>query len=500
MNYKKNNNIPLVVIFGRANVGKSTLFNTLIEKKQALVTDIPGTTRDSNLGIVEWQRQEFNLVDTGGILDIKCLTSKSAKTDDIETKVQLQARQYLAQADLILFLIDNKSGLLFQDKQLALFLKKNVDQNKILLVANKVDNPNQQFKTAEFFKLGLGQPHAISASSGSGTGDLLDIITDKLSQAGLSNTTKEEEKEEEEEEYDDDAKKETDTEEEEKEEKKETKKDIIKICIIGKPNVGKSSLLNSILGYERVIVSPIPHTTREPQDTEIIYQDKKIKLIDTAGISKRGTKTKGLEKYGIEKSLGILGKVDIALLVLDINEEITRQDSKIVAEILDRRKSLIFIANKWDKIEDRDSKKYIEYIYTNLPFAQFVPIQFTSALTGEKVQKVLDVILQIAEERKLLLSDSQLDKFLARIVKIHKPAKGKGVKHPRIYELTQFSANPPKFELRIGIKDNLHFSYVRFIENRLREKFGFSGTPISIKINKGREESIKSVKSVKSKV
>lgn len=490
MNYKNNNNLPLVVIFGRANVGKSTLFNTLIEKKQALVTDIPGTTRDSNLGIVEWQRQKFNLVDTGGILDIKCLASKSSKTNDIETKVQLQARQYLAQADLILFLIDNKSGLLLQDKQLALFLKKTTNQKNILLVANKVDNPNQQFKTAEFFKLGLGHPQAISASSGSGTGDLLDIITNKFSLAKLNNKTEEDDEEKEEEEgagYDDN----NDDEEEEKnkEEKneKEKKKDLVKICIIGKPNVGKSSLLNSILGYERVIVSPIPHTTREPQDTEISYQGKLIKLIDTAGISKRGTKTKGLEKYGIEKSLGILNKADIALLILDINEEITRQDAKIVAEILDRRKSLIFIANKWDKIEERDSEKYIDYIYTNLPFAQFAPIQFTSALTGEKVQKVLDVILQIAEERKLLLSDSQLDKFLARIVKIHKPAKGKGVKHPRIYELTQISANPPKFELRIGIKDDLHFSYVRFIENRLREKFGFSGTPISIKINKGRE-------------
>ncbi|MBU0879395.1 MAG: ribosome biogenesis GTPase Der [Patescibacteria group bacterium] len=483
MNYKNNNNLPLVVIFGRANVGKSTLFNTLIEKKQALVTDIPGTTRDSNLGIVEWQRQKFNLVDTGGILDIKCLTSKSSKTDDIETKVQLQARQYLAQADLILFLIDNKSGLLLQDKQLALFLKKTTNQKNILLVANKVDNPNQQFKTAEFFKLGLGQPQAISASSGSGTGDLLDIITNKFSLTKLSNKIDDDDKEEVENEDEDN----NNNDEDEEKNKEEKKKDLIKICIIGKPNVGKSSLLNSILGYERVIVSPIPHTTREPQDTEISYQGKLIKLIDTAGISKRGTKTKGLEKYGIEKSLGILGKADIALLVLDINEEITRQDAKIVAEILDRRKSLIFIANKWDKIEERDSEKYIDYIYTNLPFAQFVPIQFTSALTGEKVQKVLDVILQIAEERKLLLSDSQLDKFLARIVKIHKPAKGKGVKHPRIYELTQISANPPKFELRIGIKDNLHFSYVRFIENRLREKFGFSGTPISIKINKGRE-------------
>ncbi len=459
MNYKNDNNLPIVVIFGRPNVGKSMLFNTLVEKKQALVTDIPGTTRDSNLGIVSWQNQEFNLVDTGGILDIKCLTNKSTKTDDIEIKVQSQARQYLLQADLILFLTDNKSGLLFQDKQLALFLKKTVDQNKIILVANKVDNFNQQFKTAIFFKLGIGAPQAISAISGRGTGDLLDIITDKLVSRKLNNKIA----------------------------IKEEKKDIIKICVIGKPNVGKSSLLNSILGYERVIVSPIPHTTREPQDTEISYQEESIRLIDTAGISRKGAKTKGLEKHGIAKSLAILNKADISLLILDINEDITCQDAKLVEEILDRQKSLIIIANKWDLIKEKDSKKYIDYIYSNLPFAKFAPIQFTSALTGEKVQKILDLVLQISKERKISLSDSQLDKFLSRIVKIHKPAKGKGVKHPRIYEFKQTSVNPPKFELRIGIKDNLHFSYLRFIENRLREKFGFKGVPIFIKMNKGRE-------------
>lgn len=471
MSYKKNNNLPLVVIFGRTNVGKSTLFNALVEKRQALVSDIPGTTRDSNLGIVGWQSQEFNLVDTGGILDLKYLTTprqnlllgdSEAKINDIEIKVQSQARQYLSQADLILFLVDNKSGLLLQDKQLALFLKKNVDQNKIILVANKMDNPSQQFKTAEFFKLGMGQPQAISASSGSGTGDLLDIVIKKLkfkkTQTTLTNLTKIE--------------------------------NVINICIIGKPNVGKSSLLNSILGYERVIASPIPHTTREPQDTEIIYKEETIKLIDTAGISRKSAKTsfsKGLEKYGIEKSLAILNKADVALLILDINENITSQDSRLVKEIMDNKKSLIIIANKWDLIEERDTKKYIEYIYDNIPFAQFAPIQFTSALTGEKIQKVLDVILQISKERKLLLSDSQCDKFLARIVKIHKPSKGKGVNHPHIYEFKQVSANPPKFELRIGVKDDLHFSYLRFMENRLREKFGFLGTPISIRVIKGRE-------------
>ncbi len=245
-------------------------------------------------------------------------------------------------------------------------------------------------------------------------------------------------------------------------------------------------MLNAILGYQRVIVSPIPHTTREPQDTDITYKSQSIKLIDTAGISKKGAKTKGLEKFGIQKSLAALKKSDIALLVIDISQDITHQDAKLVEEIFERKKSLIFIANKWDKVPEKNTKQYTNYIYGKLPFAQFAPIQFTSALTGEKTKKILDLILEINQQRQLQLSDSQLSHFLKRIVKIHKPAKGKGTKHPRIYELKQIATNPPKFEIRIGVKDNLHFSYIRFIENRLREKYGFLGTPITIKITKGR--------------
>ncbi|MCK4553607.1 50S ribosome-binding GTPase, partial [Candidatus Parcubacteria bacterium] len=261
----------------------------------------------------------------------------------------------------------------------------------------------------------------------------------------------------------------------------------VSVCIIGKPNVGKSSLLNAILGYQRVIVSPTPHTTREPQDTDISYKDHNIKLIDTAGISKKGAKTKGLEKFGIQKSLAALKKSDIALLIIDISQDITHQDAKLVEEIIDRKKSLILIANKWDLIKERNTKQYTNYIYGKLPFAQFAPIQFTSALTGEKTGKVLDLAIEMYEQRQKQLSNSQLSHFLNRIVKIHKPAKGKGTKHPRIYELTQIKTNPPKFEIRIGVKDNLHFSYIRFIENRLREKYGFLGTPITIKITKGRD-------------
>lgn len=451
--------LPLVVIFGRTNVGKSTLFNCLIEKQQALVSKIEGTTRDSNIGQVSWRNKTFQLIDTGGIIDLKYLTGKKRKTGDIEAKVQMQARDYLQRADLILFLVDNKTGLLPQDKQMVLLLKKILpDTKKILLVANKVDGIKQHPKTAEFYKLSLGEPIPVSAANGSGTGDLLDIIVKKIKNKSPDNI-------------------------------RYPISDIrypISVCIIGKPNVGKSSLLNAILGYQRVIVSPIPHTTREPQDTDITYKSQSIKLIDTAGISKKGAKTKGLEKFGIQKSLAALKKSDIALLVIDISQDITHQDAKLVEEIFERKKSLIFIANKWDKVPEKNTKQYTNYIYGKLPFAQFAPIQFTSALTGEKTKKILDLILEINQQRQLQLSDSQLSHFLKRIVKIHKPAKGKGTKHPRIYELKQIATNPPKFEIRIGVKDNLHFSYIRFIENRLREKYGFLGTPITIKITKGR--------------
>ncbi len=466
--------LPLVVIFGRANVGKSTLFNRLTEKKQALVSDIEGTTRDSNIGQVGWRGKTFELIDTGGITDLKLLSAlgklkKKAEETTIDEKVQRQARAYLSRADLILFLTDSKTGLLPQDRQMALFLKKTLPKkNNVILVANKADSLKQRLKIADFYQLSFGEPIPVSAATGAGTGDLLDVIVKKIPVARKTSRAKEH------------------IDEEINLKSKIQNLKSINVCIIGKPNVGKSSLLNSILGWERVIVSPAPHTTREPQDTDIIYKNRDIKLIDTAGISKKAAKKTGLEKFGIAKTLAVLSRADVALLILDISEEITRQDAELIKEITDLKKSFIITANKWDKAPERDTKKYTNYIYGKLPFARYAPIQFVSALTGEKTNKILDLVLKIAEQRQLRLGDSQLDKFLSKIVKIHRPAKGKGVKHPRIYEFKQTKSGPPEFELRIGVHEDLHFSYLRFIENRLREKFGFSGTPITIRVAKGR--------------
>jgi len=464
--YINTNLLPLIVIFGRTNVGKSTLFNCLAEKKQALVSNIEGATRDSNISQISWRGETLKLVDTGGIMDLKHLIGKKKKVEDIEAKVQQQARDYLTRADLILLLVDSKAGLLPQDKQMAMVLKKNPGlKKKTMLVANKVDNPKQRSEIAEFNKLALGEPIPISAANGSGTGDLLDIIVNKLKSATPDKIP--------------------DSRLPARLEGCQIP-DSINVSIIGKPNVGKSSLLNSLLGYERVIVSETPHTTREPQNTNIIYKDNNITLIDTAGISKKGRKTKGLEKYGITKSLGALKRSAIALLILDISKNITHQDLKLVEEIVDRKVSFIIIANKWDLIPEKDAKKYKEYIYGKMPFATWAPIHFASALTGSKINKILDLIIELIQARKIKLGDSQLNKFLVKIVKIHPPAKGKGTKRPRIYELKQIKTDPPKFELRIGVKDSLHFSYVRFVENRLREKYGFLGTPITMKVTKNK--------------
>ena len=456
---EKKNNLPLVALCGRTNVGKSTLFNCLTEKRQALISNIAGTTRDSNLGIVEWNNSAFEIVDTAGIIDWQYLLAKKPLTKDIETQTQKQALFYLNQADLILFLVDAKTGLLPEDKEIAQALKKNPHYNKkVLLVANKVDNFRSVSETAQFNQLGLGEPIPVSATSSMGTGDLLDLVISKIDQPKKNKYLQ----------------------------KEKTDNDI-NVCIVGKPNVGKSSLLNSILGYERVIVSPEAHTTREPQNTHLFFKDKQITLVDTAGISKQGSKSKGLEKPGILKSLKSLNKADITLLVIDISQPLTRQDAKIVQEIVDRQKSLIFVANKWDLVEKRNTKNWEEIIYDKLPFATWAPIQFLSAKTGEKVNKILDLILKIAAERQLQLSDSQCNKFLNYIVKIHKPAKGKGLKAPRIYKLTQTKYNPPAFSVQIGPNDNLHFSYLRFMENRLREKYGFTGTPIQMSVTKERK-------------
>ncbi|HNV12468.1 MAG TPA: ribosome biogenesis GTPase Der [bacterium] len=461
-----NKNIPLVAIIGRTNVGKSTLFNRLIEQNQALVSPIENTTRDFNINEINWRGFDFQILDTAGVADSLALKRKmdieESGVKRIEQKVQKQVYDLIKKADLLIFVVDNKSGLLVEDKNIANFLKKRDYHKKTLLVGNKVDNFKQVGDLSEFSKLSLNEPLAISALTGSGTGDLLDLIVKNLSKFKKQ-------------------------ENEEKKNKDLLASDKINLCIIGKPNVGKSSLLNSLLGYERVIVSEVPHTTREPQNTEINYQGRTINIIDTAGISKKGTKSDGLEKYGIIKSLKVLKSADIILLVIDINDEITKQDAKIVEQIVEEGKSFIIVANKWDLIEDRNTKYWTRKINGHFPFIMWAPIVFVSALKGEKTNKIFDLVLKIDESRRTKIIDAVLSNFLNKMIKKHKPTKGRGVRHPRVYSIRQTWVNPPKFEIRIGSQEDLHDSYLRFLENRLRENFDFFGTPVKVSIRKNKK-------------
>ncbi len=472
--------LPLVVIFGRTNVGKSTLFNCLTESRRALTSEIAGTTRDANRAVVNWRGRDFELCDTGGIIDLgrfegrqKKFTLRAENENEIQAKIEEQAKKILAGADLILFLVDNKIGLTADDRRMIGAVRRMMPakQKRLLLVANKVDSRSQAARSKVFLGLGLGAPALVSAATGSGTGDLLDLILEKLSGKKAANLGKPAE----------DATREPEAAPE------------IKILIVGKPNVGKSSLLNKILGEERVIVSPIPHTTREPQDALITYRGKHYRLIDSAGISRSGQQkvfkdkqSDRLIKYGIAKTLGRLHEADLAILVIDASQPLTHQDAHIADEIVSSGRGLLIAANKWDLVADQDAKKFANYLYGKLPFIAWAPIQATSALTGAKVDKLLALAEKINDQSAISLADKEAENFLKKMVKLHKPAKGKGVKHPRLYEFKQVAVRPPRFSVRIGAKDDLHFSYLRFMMNRLRDKYGFIGTPIFIEVEKNK--------------
>ncbi len=463
MNKKK---LPIVVIFGRTNVGKSTLFNRLAEKNKALISEVEGTTRDSNIALANWQGKIFQLVDLAGW---EKSPDKTKDQEDIEKSLKKQAEFYLKKADLILFVVDNRAGLLSQDLDLARYIKKeNKLKNKTIVVSNKMDNYKYLSESAQFNKLGLSEPTPISSVTGSGTGDLLDKIVDIINAP-------------------------------EEDELPEIKEADIKVSIIGQPNIGKSSLLNKILGYERVAVSDTPHTTREPQDTAINYKNKKITLVDTAGINKKFKKLDDLGKGSISKSLTAMRRSEVVLLVIDINEKLTKQDSKLVEEIIENQKSLIIIANKWDLVENKNIKDQTAKIYRHLPFITWAPIIFISCnpkkneiikankIEGEeknedsiskKIYSLLELILKVDSQRKQKLETQQLHDFLLNIVKVHKPTKGKGYKRPHIKTIRQREVGPPVFEITIGPNDTLNPTYLRFIENQLRKFFGFIGTPI----------------------
>ena len=448
------NNLPTIVLIGRANVGKSTFFNTLLEYNKALVSNISGTTRTNNEGKAVWRGKEINIIDTGGV--------DNDENEFFANEIIEQATRALDNSDIIVMLVDAKSPLLPQEKELAKKIKSKYSNKKIFLLANKADSNNDIMNLDQsYYQLGLGEPILISATNGKGVGDFLDILYKEFNK--LSKRPK------------------------------KIKEEIIttKVCLIGKPNVGKSSIFNKLIGEDKVIVSDIAHTTREPFDTDIEYdyegKKHKITFIDTAGIRRKAKVDGYLERTGIQRSIETIVHSDIILLILDGSETISSQDMQLGGLIEKKSKSVIIIVNKWDLTEDNGDayrNEVKQMVYSHFPHLDFSPILFISGKTGYRTQQIFPTILKTIEARKTQITENALSKFIARITKTHKPSRGKGTKQPKILGFKQIGVEPPIFKLFIKYHTSLHRSYVNFIENKLREKFNFLGTPIVIKLSK----------------
>lgn len=443
-------NLPIVALVGRVNVGKSSLFNKIIEENLALVSGIPGTTRTRNIAIATWRGKQFRLVDTGGL----------TFSDDVplEEDIIKQTELALREADVVVFVTDIQTGLLPQEQELAKRLRAKTKNTPILFIANKADNISMHSGIYEkdWLKLGLGAPLPVSALSGSNLGDLLDAIYGALSKS-------------------------------KRRPKKVKETTPIKVAIMGKPNVGKSSLFNKLIGEERVIVNPMAHTTREPHDILVENGDDLIQFVDTAGIRRKAKVSGELERIGIQKSIATVNRCDIVLLILDATEPITDQDQQLAGLLREHTRSVIIVVNKWDQAEDNSDEFRNEVkksIYSSFPHLSFAPIVFTSAKTEYRVHQIFPLIKQAWEGRQIVLSEEVLKDFLKRTTKKHLPTRGQGVRHPRILAITQLGYNPPMFEMTIKSNTSVHISYVHFVSNRLREEFGFFAAPIVMKLTK----------------
>ena len=429
---------PLVSIVGRPNVGKSTLFNRLVRQPLAIVSDVPGTTRDRVIATISWKDSSVTLVDTGGL--------EVLPDSDMWSKVKRQVELALESADVIVFLTDVVDGVTPSDREIAHMLRQN--GKPLILGVNKVDNTKREQDATEFYSLGLGDPIAISAHHNLGIGDLLDKLDDILQ--GASQTD----------EHDDDQS--------------------IKMAILGRPNVGKSQLLNAILGDERSIVSDIPGTTRDAIDTIISVDGRPVTLIDTAGVRHRGRIDVGIEKYSVLRSLRSIERADVCLLVIDASEPVTSQDMHIAGYILDAYKGMVVIINKWDLVEgDITVSEAAGDLRRKLKFMPYVPVCFTSALFGTGVQAVVSKAMDVYNEGAKVVPKQDLDSALVSALASHMPPS-KGGKLLRIYRISQRGTNPPTFVLPVNDPALVHFSYKRYLENRLRSVFGFLGNPINL--------------------
>src|SRR5512147_1510565 len=452
---------PIVALVGRPNVGKSTLFNRLVGERLAIVDDTPGTTRDRLFGEAEWNGRSFAIVDTGGIDPThggkKPLSIDSA---DFIDEIREQAQVAIQEADAVIFVSDGEAGVTEPDREVADILRRS--QKKlpdgsfwppIFVVVNKAESSERRDEAPQFYELGLGEPYPVSAVHGTGTGDLLDALV-----ASFPEQIEEEED------------------------------DSIKIAIVGKPNAGKSSLLNKLVGEERAIVSPIPGTTRDATDTKINVDDLEVTLIDTAGIRKRGKIEHGVEQYSVLRSFKAIERADVALLLIDATTGITSQDAHIAGFILDEWKSCVVVVNKWDLVEKTQSsmEEYTRKIRADLNFMDYVPLLFISAKTGQRVDQVLPMALRVQEERLARLTTSKINEVIHKAQDAH-PHPSHAGRQLKMFYGTQVRSDPPTFMIYVNDPKLMHFSYLRYLENQIRAEYGFLGAPIRI-VTKGRRD------------
>jgi len=438
---------PLVALVGRPNVGKSTLFNRLVEERKAITEDIPGTTRDRIYADTEWNGILFTVIDTGGlILD---------DTDDMTSQVRHQAFIAIEEADVVVFMCDVLDGMTAEDQSIADILRRT--DKPVILAVNKADNPARRLHAFEFYALGIGEPYVISALHGTGTGDLLDVIVSSF---------KPEVKKGEEEEI-----------------------EATRIAIVGRTNVGKSSLLNALLRKERQIVSPVPGTTRDAIDTMILWKGTPVVLIDTAGIRRRGRVVPGVEKYSVLRALKAINRADVVLLIIDATEGVTAQDAHIAGYILEENKSVVVVNNKWDLIE-KDSYTMLAHtakLREALKFMSYVPVLFISALTRQRVDQALDVALRIHQQGLVRIPTGELNRIVQNAVARHSPPSKWG-KRLRIYYATQPKVSPPTILFFVNDERLVHFSYRRYLENQIRSRYPFEGTPLRLSFRDRRQE------------
>ena len=440
---------PTVAIVGRPNVGKSTFFNYIVGKRISIVEDTPGVTRDRIYAEANWREIDFTIVDTGGI--------EPESEDVILSQMREQADIAVSIADVILFITDVKQGITAADRDIALMLKKS--KKPVILICNKADNLGRTTDDIyEFYNLGLGEPYPVSAKNALGIGDVLDAIYDELPK-------NQDEKED-------------DT--------------VTKVAIIGKPNVGKSSLVNKILGENRVIVSNIAGTTRDAIDSEFENEFGKYVFIDTAGIRRKSKVTETLERYSVMRSQLAIERADVCLLMLDANEGVTDQDAKIAGEAHEAGKGVIIVVNKWDEYEKdtNTTEKYKKEVYNKLAYLAYAPIMFISAKTGQRVNKLYELINNVASQNALRVSTAVLNQVLNEAIAIVQPPTDKG-RRLKIFYMTQATTKPPTFVVFVNDKQLFHFSYERYLVNQLRKEFGLTGTPIRMIVREKGEKKLK---------